>query len=81
MHLVIFGSIDSGKIVINADGIRVTLMRSPAGEWTAAPTGTFKLLQTGVERDLGPLLALLAPVEGGHVDAEPLTALRLVVPQ
>ncbi len=81
MHLVIFGSIDSGKIVVNADGIRVTLMRAPGGAWSATPSDTFKVLQSGVERDLGPLLALLAPVEGAHVDAEPLTALRLVVPE
>lgn len=61
MHLIIYGSEDTGKVTVNADGARVTLTKNAeTGAWTPSNAGTWEMVRKACGAQLRGLLTTLA---------------------
>jgi len=66
MHLVIYGSVKAGRLVVNADGVRVTFAGAPDAHpatWTASSPvpGGLSLVQQKIAAEVAPLFDVLFP--------------------
>lgn len=67
MQLTIYGSLEAGRITVNADGLRVVLTKTEAG-WAPSSADAMSAICKTVSRELSELMTTLAGETDGGTD-------------